>query len=87
MGVRQVTHVIPVARRAQVLRVCVDGICGLDVTSIDCSFSRPAVRVILVVAGVTVSLSVRNCPSIICLSVFLMSGPNGECVHLFQQSP
>lgn len=38
----------------------------------------PAVHVILVETGVTVSLSVRNCPSILCLSVSLMSGLNGE---------
>lgn len=42
------------------------------------SYSRPAVHVILVVTGVTVSLLVRNCCSIFSLSVFLMSGLNGE---------
>lgn len=42
------------------------------------SYSTPAVHVILVETGVTVSLSVRNCPSILCLSVSLMSGLNGE---------
>lgn len=41
------------------------------------SYLRHAVPVILVVAGVTVNLSVRNCPSF-CLSVSLMSGLNGE---------
>lgn len=38
-----------------------------------CFFSRAAVHVILVVTGVTVSLSVRNCPSIFCLSVSLIT--------------